>query len=112
MCHPCVSVCHPLKRCKPFIYRHCVSVSPFIQFFLVLYLFQRLKKLETIRLGAEKMITFSDPNNSDLTNIGVDLTLARTLKVFSPYFQPLSDGTKKFFKRLLLQLYRESPQRL
>jgi len=30
MCHPCVSVCHPLKRCTPFIYRGCVSVSPFV----------------------------------------------------------------------------------
>ena len=30
MCHPCVSVCHPLKRCKPFVHRGCVSLSPFI----------------------------------------------------------------------------------
>ena len=30
MCHPCVSVCHPLKRCTPFIHRGCVSVSPFV----------------------------------------------------------------------------------
>ena len=30
MCHPCVSVCHPLKGCTPFVYQGCVSVSPFI----------------------------------------------------------------------------------
>ena len=29
MCHPCVSVCHPLKRCKPFVHRGSVSLSPF-----------------------------------------------------------------------------------
>ena len=33
-CHPCVSVCHPLKGCTPFIYRQCVSVSPFFRIFL------------------------------------------------------------------------------
>ena len=26
-CQPCVSLCHPLKGCTPFIYRGCVSVS-------------------------------------------------------------------------------------
>ena len=29
VCHPCVSVCHPSKRCTPFIYWGCISVSPF-----------------------------------------------------------------------------------
>ena len=31
MCHPCVTLCHPLKRCTPFIYRGCVSVSAFFK---------------------------------------------------------------------------------
>ena len=56
MCHPHVTLCHPLKRCISFIYWVSVNLSPFIRFFLVLYLSKNLKKLES-----EKAITLSDP---------------------------------------------------
>ena len=36
LCQPCVSLCHPLKRCTPFIYRHCVSVSAFLAKFFII----------------------------------------------------------------------------
>ena len=36
VCHRCVSLCHPLKRCTAFVHRGCVSVSPFFENFVTL----------------------------------------------------------------------------
>ena len=33
-CHPSVTLCHPLKRCKRRVHRGFVSLSPFLEKFL------------------------------------------------------------------------------
>jgi hypothetical protein len=91
VCQPCVNLCHPFKRCTPFIYRGCVSVSALFSKFLVywtLYWYFHLLFCTFERCTLEgrqhlenKNITFS--LSVPLSCLGIPLLLLVRLQIYT-----------------------------